>query len=723
MYEQNKGGGCSGRDGEISMKILLLTTHLNTGGIASYCLTQVNVLKGRHKVIVASSGGDTVSRIENEGAAHLYINIRTKSELSPKIFTSVLTLLPVIRKECIDVIHAHTRVTQVLACLLSFITCVSYVPTCLVYFRQRLGRRLFKCWGRKVVAISDAVESHLITDLGVHPDAIRLIYTGIDAKHFKRSYSAKEILEIRTKFSISGGPVIGMVGRLSPVKGQKTLLEAAPSILRDFPDARFLFIGEGPSEHGLKELVDRLGIEESTVFVRTVHDTAQPLAIMDVFAFPSIKEGLGLSLMEALSAGRPCVASDTGGIGSIIDNGRNGLLVPPGDAEGLADAIKRVLKDGDLRAGLAMHAPGSAERFSLGDMSEEMNRFYSDVFSEKRRRILIVNVNWLGDVIFSGPFIRAVRERYPDAFIACMAVPRCKELLELNKRIDEIIEYDDMGRERGLPGKMLFIKKIADMRFDTAIFLHRSFTRALIAALAGIKERVGYFTAKRRFLLTKALVPEMDPYHDTACHRVDYFLGLADAVDARSDVRDYEFFISDDDRAGAAMILRANGVADNDKFIAMNPGGNWDPKRWPVENYAALADWVIDRYGYKVVISGAKKDSGLAETILAKMRGKASIICSKTSIREAAAVFERSALVVSGDSGPMHIAVAMGANVVAIFGPTSPSMTGPVGKGSYKVLHGDSGCTVPCYDEKCDDNRCMKSVTPEMVIDAAREML
>lgn len=330
-----------------------------------------------------------------------------------------------------------------------------------------------------------------------------------------------------------------------------------------------------------------------------------------------------------------------------------------------------------------------------------------------RKRILIINVNWLGDVIFSTPFIRAVREAYPDSYIAVMAMPRSREILETNSRINELILFDEDGCEKRLIDKIRFAGKLKKEKFDTAFILHRSFTRALLTRLAGIKERIGYDTKGRGILLTKKL-----KYPDKEPHRVEHFLKLAEAVGADISKKNYEFFITDADRKKAGLLLEFLGVSQNDRFAVLNPGGNWNPKRWPVENFSLLGDMLAGKYGVKIVISGGEKDGKLAEEISGRMKHKAVSVCGKTKIRELAAVFEKAKLVVSGDSGPMHIAASVGANTAAIFGPTDPKITGPYGGRNYVIIRKDIGCKVPCYDVACRNNRCMKAVFPEDVMRA-----
>ena len=119
-----------------------------------------------------------------------------------------------------------------------------------------------------------------------------------------------------------------------------------------------------------------------------------------------------------------------------------------------------------------------------------------------------------------------------------------------------------------------------------------------------------------------------------------------------------------------------------------------------------------------VVLTGAEKDIVLAEKITGLMRHKPVVLCGKTDLKTLGAIFKKAMCVISNDSGPMHIAVAVRTNVIAIFGPTSPELTGPYGDGKYVVLRKDTGCKVPCYDLKCKDNRCMKAVTVEDVLGA-----
>ncbi|MDP3730127.1 MAG: lipopolysaccharide heptosyltransferase II [Candidatus Omnitrophota bacterium] len=334
------------------------------------------------------------------------------------------------------------------------------------------------------------------------------------------------------------------------------------------------------------------------------------------------------------------------------------------------------------------------------------------------KRILIVNVNWIGDVIFSTPFIRAVRGAYPDGYIACLLHPRCVDILKGSPRIDEIIIYDEEGKHKGIIGKLMLVSYLRKSRFDIAFILHRSFTKALLTFLAGIKERVGYPTKKRGLLLTRTIdLPEEE------AHKVEYFLGLARGFGIKMRENSYEFFVQDADRESVKKFLKERGIADNDRLIVLCPGGNWGPKRWSKKNFAGLADMLAGGLNAKIVLSGAKKDAVLVEDIRLIMKSIPVILCGLTTLKELGALLERANLVVANDSGPMHLAVAMKSNVIALFGPTSPGLTGPYGKGNYRVIFKNEECDVPCYDVSCSDNRCMKAITVEDVFKEAEKFI
>lgn len=335
------------------------------------------------------------------------------------------------------------------------------------------------------------------------------------------------------------------------------------------------------------------------------------------------------------------------------------------------------------------------------------------------KRILVFNVNWLGDVLFSTALIRNLRYHFPDSFIACVIPGRCREILEGNHRLDEIIIFDEKAEQKSLIGILRFIGLLRKKKFDMVFLLHRSFTRALICWLAGIPERIGYYTRKRGFLLTKKLnAPAFD-----SLHRIDYYLEVLTQAGIAVKDRFSELFIGKDDAAAVDGFFKRNDIRAGDFLVGINPGGNWYPKRWEKDYFSVLSDRLICELDAKVIISGSESDKKLAQEIQRTMQKKAVIACGEFTLKQFAALSRRLDIFVTADSGPLHIANAAGAKkIIALFGPTDPAITGPYPADNAVVLRKAVGCKIPCYVPGCQDNRCMKAITPEEVLGKIKEL-
>jgi glycosyltransferase involved in cell wall biosynthesis len=330
------------------MNILFLSTHLNTGGITSYLLTlAAGLVRRGHQVHVATSGGDMEKEFLSAGARLVTLNIRAKSELDPKIYLALKPLKRYIREHHIDLIHAQTRVTQLMGAMLKRLTGKAYLSTCHGFFKTRLSRKVLPCWGDAVIAISPAVEAHLTDDFGVTRARVVYIPSGVDLEKFAGVDDVSRA-RCRARFNLGDAPVVGMIARFSDVKGQDILIKAMKTIIAHIPDARLLLIGEGKTEQALRGLVEDLGLAERVHFFAVVNNALEMLSLFDVAAMPSRQEGLGLSIMEAQAAGVPVVAARVGGIPSLIEDGRTGILVAPEDSEALAGAVVRILRDKKL---------------------------------------------------------------------------------------------------------------------------------------------------------------------------------------------------------------------------------------------------------------------------------------------------------------------------------------------------------------------------------------
>lgn len=307
---------------------------------------------------VASCGGNREEAFIASGVRLLNINIRTKSELSPRLYLALPHLRRYVKEHNIEIIHAHTRITQVMGRLLKTLTRRPYVSTCHGYFKPRFSRRIFPCWGDAVIAISQAVCDHLKKDFGVKKEKTALIPSGLDLEAFPLIDEEKRKRN-RRRLGLSDEPLIGIVARLSDVKGQDILIKAMKKVIERIPRARLLIAGEGKWESSLKDLARSLGLTDHVLFYAGVNETVDSLSMLDVFAMPSRSEGLGLSVMEAQACGLPVAASRVGGIPSLIEDGQTGFLVEPENPDALAGALVKILEN----PGLAKRVGSAARKF------------------------------------------------------------------------------------------------------------------------------------------------------------------------------------------------------------------------------------------------------------------------------------------------------------------------------------------------------------------------
>jgi glycosyltransferase involved in cell wall biosynthesis len=372
------------------MKILHVTTHMNIGGIAQYIFSLALAMKrAGHDIIVASSGGNMEEELAKNGIPHRRLDIKTKFEFAPKVLFASQAITKIARQENVGLIHAHTRVSQVASMLASSAAGTRYVSTCHGFFKPRLSRRIFDTWGEKVVAISLPVKEHLVSDFGIDRSRIELIHNGVDTQRFSKEYGREEISEVKRSLGLGDGPVIGTMGRLSSVKGQRFLVEATRHIASTNGRVKCMIIGSGPELEPLKSFAKNLGVEDRMVFTGAIYkDIALYLRCMDVFVLPSVKEGLGLALLEAMASGIPCIASDVGGITDIVKSGTNGIVVPVANGVAIAEAAVKILKDAPLGAALSAKGRETVkEGFSMETMAGKMADLYGKVTDEKKQKI------------------------------------------------------------------------------------------------------------------------------------------------------------------------------------------------------------------------------------------------------------------------------------------------------------------------------------------------
>ncbi len=334
--------------------------------------------------------------------------------------------------------------------------------------------------------------------------------------------------------------------------------------------------------------------------------------------------------------------------------------------------------------------------------------------------LLLRAVNWLGDAVLTTPALSAVREAFPSARISLAARPLVAELFRHHPDVDEILVYDKQGRHSGAAGMLRMAAELRRRRFESAILFQNAFDAALLAFLAGVPERMGYATDGRRILLTRA-VPVTE--ETLRLHHAEYYLNLLAALGISPPASPrMRLRVVDEEKEAMAERLSTLGVPKGKRILGINPGATYgSAKRWYPDRFAAVADALSEEWEAYVVLMGSVPERPLAEEIETAMKRKPVNLAGRTTVRELMALLSLSSFLVTNDSGPMHIAAALGVPLAAIFGPTDWRTTSPW-TGKARVVRVDVDCS-PCMLRECNrGHECMLGVTADMVVAAAREL-
>jgi heptosyltransferase-2 len=339
------------------------------------------------------------------------------------------------------------------------------------------------------------------------------------------------------------------------------------------------------------------------------------------------------------------------------------------------------------------------------------------------KKILVRATNWIGDAVMSLPALEALRTRFPQAEIVLLAKPWVGELYWYHPAVSRQIVYDPEGMHKGPRGFWKLIQTLRAEHFDTAILFQNAFHAAWMAWCARIPLRVGYARDSRSTLLTEAVeVPPAATYG----HQVNYYLHLlfrAGLIDKPEPIREIRLILTAAEKKWAAKRLESLGLPGPRFLVGLNPGAFFGPaKRWLVERYATLADRLVGGLHADVLIFGSPAERPLAEAIAWAMKHTPTIVAGKTTLRQLMALLAQCHLMVTNDSGPMHLAAALGLPLVAIFGSTDERATGPVGPHARVVKH-RVACS-PCGLRECPvDFGCMNGVTVDEVYRVALELV
>jgi lipopolysaccharide heptosyltransferase II len=347
----------------------------------------------------------------------------------------------------------------------------------------------------------------------------------------------------------------------------------------------------------------------------------------------------------------------------------------------------------------------------------------TEVQASEIKRVVVRGTNWVGDSVMTVPALRALRRVMPEAKITLVVRPSAEGIFADIDFIDQLLIYDRRSAFSIIPQ----VREWRRRQFDLAVLFQNAFEAALIPFLAGVPLRLGYATESRQALLTHPLAL---PDWRSSRHEVFYYLYLITALEQLlfgtsticETTPDPSLNVSDTRKAQAEELLRAYGVRAGEPVIALCPGSiNSRAKRWPAEAYAALGDRLIDSQR-QVLLIGSADEADVTNEVTNRMRHTPVVLTGKTSLDQITAVLSLVDLVVTNDTGPAHIAAALGRPTLVIFGPTNPLTTRPFAP-EAEILRHPPDCA-PCMLRDCPiDHRCMTAITVDEVFEHSHALL
>ncbi len=347
-------------------------------------------------------------------------------------------------------------------------------------------------------------------------------------------------------------------------------------------------------------------------------------------------------------------------------------------------------------------------------------------FKERRfKTILIIKMSAIGDVVHTIPVLEVLRDNFRDARIDWVIEEDSADIVKGHNALDNLIisKRKSWQRrlkkgERGVIGEVRrFIRDLRSVEYDLVIDLQGLLKSGVVAGISRAKRKIGFTWGREGSTL---FLSETPYYVDCNIHALDRYLQGLKYIGCEIDSWKGKIPVAQSDMEKIDQWAGKEGV-DYSRLIAINPVAKWKTKLWDVRRFALLCDWIQDSLNFKVVFTGSPSDRDYIAHIINLTQNGAYNLSGLTTLKELAYLYSRCRALISTDTGPMHIASAMGCRVIAIFGPTAPWRTGPYGTG-HRVLRSEISCS-PCFKKRCGDMTCMRDISVDMVKDAVEEIL
>ncbi|MCK4917647.1 MAG: glycosyltransferase [Candidatus Omnitrophica bacterium] len=690
------------------MKIMQILPKMNIGGIErgvidlALFFKRKGIIHSEEKIenIVVSGGGRLVHQLESAGIKHYKLDVYKKS------LTSLL-LIPKLRKiikeEKIDIVHARSRVPG----WLSFFACrntnAHFITTAHGVYKNKIFSSVMG-WGKYVICPSKVVARHMKNNFRVPDEKIIVINRWVDLNKFKfTDYSERK--ESNNIVSI---------GRLSASKGYEHLIKAFKKIVRYNPYMKLKIIGSADKSklkyfNYLKMLVRRYSLNYNVEFIGFKEDVESVLENARILVAPSvIEESFGRVVVEAFACGVPVVATKVGGYEEIIEDGKNGRLVEPGNSEEITESILKLLKNDNFAKELTIEGRKKVETmYTLDKCLGETKDVYK--LTLDTLKILVIKLSSLGDIILAIPALKELKNHFPQAHISLLTLKKYHSIIFDCPYIDDIITVEDNYKK--IKNMFNISKNFRSKSFDYVIDLQNNRASHIISFLSLPRCSFGYNLRWGNLLVNKIKYNPIDGPLDSQ-EKVLNLLGI------KFKEKKLLFW----ERKGGIPLSLPDA-----ELIGINISASkkWHSKNWPYKNIVKLIDLIYKNFpAYKVILLGDKDSIANGDIIEKSFSTNVYNLCGKTTLRELPQVIKELTVFITPDTATLHLSCALNISTIALFGPTDPSRHTVACENLY-ILCKKLACSF-CYKSKCkleEDSPCLVNISPQQVLNKIKEIV
>ncbi len=572
-------------------------------------------------------------------------------------------------------------------------------------------------WADMVIVATNIIKDHMVQDFHVSEKKIKLIPRGVDLQKFSFSPKNLKIDGRRPEGQRPDGqqsaghkppsPVIGLVGRLTPIKGHRDFLTALSILKKRGISFKAEIIGETKNPKYKSDLLhyrDYLQMTNDVTFLGHLSNIPEHLKTLDLLVLPSTyPESFGRVIIEAQAVGVPVIATHVGGIREIIEHGKNGLLCPPHDPLALANNMEFILNHPKDTERMVFFARENVEeKYSKAEMVRQTEKVYQDLVFPKK--ILVIKLSSLGDIVLISPSLRALRQKFQDARITLLTSIHAKDIVEHCPYIDETIFVSNFFST---------LRRLHKAKFDISIDFQNGHLTHWLCFLSRIQNRYGYERKGGWYLLNH-------PAKSKKLPPIAHQFNMLESILSNPANDKLEFWIMDDDRNAVDRLFQTLGIQKEKPSIGIHIGASWETKRWHLNHISKFCDKLAS-LDQQTILTGDIKDTSFEKEIISQAQKKIFSAVGKTTLRELGALIEKCSAFVSTDSLALHIAAAVGTPTIGLFGPTDAARHSPPSH-HLLTLQQKVACG-PCYRRTCDHHhQCMVNLDPSQVIQGLKTL-